>query len=71
MDFLKKVYYESKGKEFDEVIIVDGFRHSRLIRTMNDQKELRQALYLLRVGITRAKRKVTILTSTQDPCPVL
>lgn len=63
--------HKSKGKEFDEVIIVEGDRNGRIIRNPQNEKELKQSLYVLRVGVTRAKKRVTILTPSRNPCPVL
>lgn len=60
--------HKSKGKEFDEVIIVDGNYNSRLFSNPMDTDETRKSSYLLRVGVTRAKKRVTILTSSQKPC---
>lgn len=55
--------HQSKGKEFDKVVIVEGSFKSKLLRE-NDPESLApnsSDRRLLRVAITRAKRKVTIL----------
>lgn len=63
--------HKSKGKEFDEVIIIEGSNSSRLIRDPSNKRSFNQSLYTLRVGVTRAKRKVTIITPYNNPCQIL
>ncbi|MEZ4927912.1 MAG: ATP-dependent helicase [Saprospiraceae bacterium] len=60
--------HKSKGKEFDEVIILDGAFNGRLFANPNDKDDTTKSSYLLRVGVTRAKKRVTILTPSQNPC---
>lgn len=62
--------HKSKGKEFDEVIIYDGM-FQRIARAPDDQKAYAQDLLALRVGVTRAIRRTSILTPKRDPCPFL
>lgn len=62
--------HKSKGKEFDEVIIYDG-QFQRIARKPEDEKAYAQDLLALRVGVTRAIRRTTILTPTREPCPFL
>jgi len=62
--------HKSKGKEFDEVIIYDGM-FQRLVRQPNDQKACAQDLLALRVGVTRAIRRTSILTPRDAPCHFL
>lgn len=62
--------HKSKGKEFDEVIIYDGI-YQRIARAPHDQKSYAQDLLTLRVGVTRAIRRTSILTPKRDPCPFL
>jgi DNA helicase II / ATP-dependent DNA helicase PcrA len=62
--------HKSKGKEFDEVIVYDGM-FQRIARKPNDPKAYAQDLLGLRVGVTRAIRRASILTPTRDPCPFL
>lgn len=62
--------HKSKGKEFDEVIIYDG-TFQRIARKPDDQKAYAQDLLALRVGVTRAIRRTSILTPKSDPCPFL
>lgn len=62
--------HKSKGKEFDEVIIYDGMFH-RIARAPHDAKAYAQDLLALRVGVTRAIRRTSILTPKRDPSPFL
>ena len=62
--------HKSKGKEFDEVIIYEGVHRDRIVRDANDEKTLAQATLSLRVGVSRAKHRVTILTPRAAPCPL-
>ena len=63
--------HKSKGKEFDEVVIFEGSRRGRLLRGDATDKDTAQAVLALRVGVTRAKSRVTIVTPDWDPCPLL
>lgn len=62
--------HKSKGKEFDEVVIYEGVHRDRIVRDVNDEKGLAQATLSLRVGVSRAKHRVTILTPRDAPCPL-
>lgn len=62
--------HKSKGKEFDEVIIYDG-QFQRIARKPDDERAYAQDLLALRVGVTRAIRRASILTPKKDPCPFL
>jgi len=62
--------HKSKGKEFDEVIIYDGL-FQRIAKAPQDPKICAQDLLVLRVGVTRAIRRTTILTPKRDTCPFL
>jgi len=62
--------HKSKGKEFDEVIIYDGL-YQRIAKATQDPKICAQDLLVLRVGVTRAIRRTTILTPKRDTCPFL
>ncbi len=62
--------HKSKGKEFDEVIIYDGM-FQRIARAPADPKACAQDLLALRVAVTRAIRRSSILTPKRDPCPFL
>lgn len=61
--------HKSKGKEFDDVIIFEGFNPGQ--RIVYDSKDLEQARIMLRVAVTRAKEKVTIFTPQNDKCVLL
>jgi|LFRM01.1.fsa_nt_gb DNA helicase-2/ATP-dependent DNA helicase PcrA len=61
--------HKAKGKEFDEVIIYEGaFPGQRIV---HNEKTIDQARLNLRVAVTRAKSKVTILTPKKDSCCLL
>lgn len=62
--------HKSKGKEFDEVIIYDGL-YQRIVKAPQDPRICAQDLLVLRVGVTRAIRRTTIVTPKRDPCPFL
>lgn len=63
--------HKSKGKEFDEVIIYEGCHQGRIARANANDRELAQARLALRVAVTRARQRATILTPKRDPCPFL
>jgi DNA helicase-2/ATP-dependent DNA helicase PcrA len=54
--------HKSKGKEFDEVIVFEGSRAGRLLLDNADARDLEQARLALRVAVTRARRRTTVLT---------
>ncbi len=59
--------HKAKGKEFDEVIIYEGYYNSRIANSRNiDQSRLN-----FRVSITRAITRVTILTPKNNVCEFL
>lgn len=63
--------HKSKGKEFEEVIIYEDSHQGRIARVNANERELAQARLTLRVGVTRARQRATILTPRHDPCPFL
>jgi DNA helicase-2/ATP-dependent DNA helicase PcrA len=63
--------HKSKGKEFDQVIIYEGSHQGRIVPSNATEKRISQARLMLRVGVTRAKDKVTIFTPKADPCHFL
>ena len=63
--------HKSKGKEFNEVIIYEGSRQGRIVRANATGRDVSQARLALRVAVTRAIRRTTILTPRNDVCPFL
>lgn len=63
--------HKSKGKEFSEVVIYEGSHQGKIRREGCNESQSAQALLALRVAVTRAMRKATILTPERDPCPFL
>ncbi|MGB7983826.1 MAG: ATP-dependent helicase [Terracidiphilus sp.] len=63
--------HKSKGKEFDEVIIFEGARTGRLLRENATVRDTEQARLMLRVAVTRARQRTTILTPKWASCPLL
>jgi DNA helicase-2/ATP-dependent DNA helicase PcrA len=62
--------HKSKGKEFTEVVILDGAYH-RLLWPNASDNEKAQALLALRVAVTRAMQNATIMTPKRDACEFL
>lgn len=62
--------HKSKGKEFDAVVIFDDPKNSPLIYC-KEEKPFSRSRRLLRVGITRAKHCVVILTDASSPSQLL
>lgn len=63
--------HKAKGKEFDEVIIYEDIYNGRFLHTPNSPAEIHKARLLLRVAVTRAIKKATILTPSKEKCPLL
>jgi len=63
--------HKSKGKEFDEVIIFEGYRNGRLLRDYASANDEAQARNTLRVAVTRARLRTMILTPSGNSCPML
>ncbi len=63
--------HKSKGKEFDEVIVYEGSHQGRIVRANASDRDIAQARLTLRVGVTRAMKRATILTPKNDVCRFL
>ncbi len=55
--------HKSKGKEYDEVILFEGAYQGRYVRGISET-DIAMAKLVLRVGVTRARTRSTILTPT-------
>lgn len=63
--------HKSKGKEFNEVIIYEGTHNGKIVLQDADERTAAQARLTLRVGVTRAMQRTSILTPASVPCPFL
>lgn len=63
--------HKAKGKEFDEVIVYEGRYAGRIVPANADAGRQGQARLALRVAVTRAMKKVTIVTPSGDRCMFL
>ncbi len=63
--------HKSKGKEFDEVIVYEGRYQHRIVAENATADRTTQARRNLRVAVTRAKRRATLLTPANDRCALL
>ena len=59
--------HKAKGKEFNEVIIYEGFYNSRIANNYN----IEQSRLNFRVSVTRAISRTTILTPKNNVCEFL
>jgi DNA helicase-2/ATP-dependent DNA helicase PcrA len=63
--------HKAKGKEFDEVVIYEGAFSGRIVRADADARRIAQSRLALRVAVTRAIRRATIVTPQRDGCQFL
>jgi len=63
--------HKSKGKEFDEVFIYEGSHQGRIVRANASPNDIAQARLVLRVAVTRAINRTTILSPKNDMCVFL
>jgi len=62
--------HKSKGKEFDEVIIWED-QYRSILPQNPATGDIERTKLALRVAITRAKSRTTILTCKDHPCPLI
>lgn len=61
--------HKSKGKEYDEVFIFEGYKQGKIVRSAATPREIAQARLSLRVATTRARKRATIMFPKSEPCP--
>ncbi|PZR39054.1 MAG: ATP-dependent helicase [Azospira oryzae] len=63
--------HKSKAKEFDEVIIYEGLHSGRIAIDGKGENVFNQSRLALRVAVTRAVKRTTIITPSEKNCPFL
>lgn len=63
--------HKSKGKEFDEVVIYEGTYRDRIVRSPSEENSVAQSRLSLRVAVSRARHRVTIVTPAAKICELL
>lgn len=63
--------HKAKGKEFDEVVIYEGTFSGRIVAANADDRRISQSRLALRVAVTRAIRRTTIVTPQSNGCVLL
>lgn len=63
--------HKAKGKEFDEVVIYEGTFSGRIVAANAHARRIAQSRLALRVAVTRAIRRTTIVTPQRDGCQFL
>lgn len=63
--------HKSKGKQFDEVFIFEGYKRGRIVLNPTESKSVERSKLTLRVAVTRAKRHATIITPKSNKCELL
>jgi len=63
--------HKAKGKEFDEVVVYEGTFSGRIVAANADARRVAQSRLALRVAVTRAIRRTTIVTPQRDGCQFL
>lgn len=63
--------HKAKGREFDEVLIYEGRYAGRIVPSNADDARQGQGRLALRVAVTRAMKRATIVTPSGDRCMFL
>lgn len=63
--------HKAKGKEFDEVVIYEGNFLGRIVPSDANPQRIAQSRLALRVAVTRAIKRATIVTPKSKSCPFI
>ena len=61
--------HKSKGKEFTETIIFEGYRNNRFVPDTAQDRQAQQNRYTMRVAITRSRNNTFIMTPAGNVSP--